>query len=65
MLGPAAIGNTIRPEAGITGAVALLVAIAGFLWETAHGQSGNEFAIVAAAWGLGYLGGLLWLRWRG
>ncbi len=49
----------------VAGTVALLVAIAGFLWETAHGQSGSEFAIVAAAGGLAYLGGLLWLRWRG
>jgi hypothetical protein len=49
----------------VAGTVALLVAIAGFLWETAHGQSGNEFAIVAAAGGIGYIGALLWLRWRG
>jgi hypothetical protein len=55
--------NTIATA--VAGTVALLVAIAGFLWETAHGQSGNEFAIVAAAGGLGYLGALLWLRWRG
>ena len=49
----------------VAGTVAMLVAIAGFLWETAHGQSGSDFAIVAAAGGIGYLGGLLWLRWRG
>ena len=49
----------------VAGTVALLVALAGFLWETANGQSGTEFAIVAAAGGIGYLAALLWLRWRG
>jgi hypothetical protein len=49
----------------VAGTVALLVAIAGFLWETARGQSGTDFAIVAAAGGIGYIGALLWLRWRG
>ena len=46
------------------GTVALLVGLVGFLWEIAHGQSGNDFAIVLAAGGIGYLGALLWLRWR-
>ncbi len=49
----------------VAGTVALLVAIAGFLWDTAHGQSGNELAMVIAAGGIGYLGAILWLRWRG
>ena len=48
----------------VAGTVAMLVAIVGFLWETAHGQSGNDFAIVVAAGGIGYIGALLWLRWR-
>ncbi len=49
----------------IAGTVALLVAMGGFLWEIAHGQSGNDFAVVVAAGGLAYIGSLLWFRWRG
>ena len=49
----------------VAGTVALLVAIAGFLWATARGQNGNDFAVVAAAGGLAYIGALLWFRWRG
>ena len=46
------------------GTVALLVGLVGFLWEIAHGQSGNDFAIVVAAGGIGYIAALVWLRWR-
>ncbi|MEO7869606.1 MAG: hypothetical protein ABIS42_03250 [Candidatus Limnocylindria bacterium] len=35
------------------------------LWEIAHGRSGFEFALVAAAAGVGYLVALLWFRRRG
>jgi hypothetical protein len=49
----------------VAGTVALLVAIAGFLWATAHGQDGSNFAVVAAAGGIAYIGALLWFRWRG
>ncbi len=49
----------------VAGTVAIVVAIAGFLWSIAHGQSGNDFAVVAAAAGIGYLGAILWFRWRG
>jgi hypothetical protein len=49
----------------IAGLAAILVALAGFLWQIAHGQSGSDFALVAAAGGIGYLGALLWFRWRG
>lgn len=49
----------------VAGTVAIVVAIAGFLWSIAHGQSGNDFAVVAAASGIGYLGAILWFRWRG
>jgi hypothetical protein len=49
----------------VAGTVALLVAIVGFLWSTAHGQSGDGFAVVIAAGGLGYMVALLWFRWRG
>jgi hypothetical protein len=49
----------------VAGTVAILVALGGFLWQIAHGQSGSDFALVAAAAGIGYLVALLWLRWRG
>jgi hypothetical protein len=49
----------------VAGTVAILVAIAGFLWSIAHGESGSGFALVAAAGGIAYLGAILWLRWRG
>jgi hypothetical protein len=49
----------------VAGTVAIVVAIAGFLWSIAHGQSGNDFAVVAAAAGIGYLGAIVWFRWRG
>ncbi len=49
----------------VAGTVAILVAIAGFLWAIAHGQSGNDFAVVGAAAGIAYLAALLWLRRRG
>lgn len=49
----------------IAGTIAIIVAIGGFLWSIAHGQSGNDFAVVAAAAGIGYLGAILWFRWRG
>ena len=49
----------------VAGTVALLVAVVGFIWSMAHGQSGNEFAVVIAAGGLGYIAALLWFRRRG
>lgn len=49
----------------VAGVVATVAAIAGFLWEIAHGQSGFEFALVAAAAGVGYLVALLWFRRQG
>lgn len=49
----------------IAGTVAIVVAIAGFLWETAQGRSGADFAVVAATAGVGYLVALVWMRWRG
>jgi hypothetical protein len=48
----------------VAGVVAIVAAIAGFLWEIAHGRSGFEFALVAAAAGVGYLVALLWFRRR-
>ncbi len=49
----------------IAGTVAVVVALAGFLWSIARGESGTDFAVVAAAAGIGYLAAILWLRWRG
>jgi hypothetical protein len=49
----------------VAGTVAIVVAIVGFLWSIAHGQSGNDFALVAASAGIGYLVAILWFRWRG
>ena len=49
----------------VAGTAAILVTIGGFLWAIAHGQSGSDFALVGAVFGLAYLGALLWFRWRG
>jgi hypothetical protein len=49
----------------IAGIAAILTAIGGFLWAIAHGQSGSDFAVVAAVAGIAYLVGIAWLRWRG
>lgn len=48
----------------VAGLAAILVALAGFVWQIANGQSGTEFALVAAVAGIGYLVALVWLRWR-
>ena len=48
----------------VAGTVATIVAIVGFLWAIAHGQSGNDFAVVVAAAGIAYLIAILWFRWR-
>lgn len=49
----------------VAGFAAIVVALGGFLWQIAHGQSGSDFALVAATGGIAYLGALLWYRWRG
>ncbi len=49
----------------IAGTVAIVVALAGFLWAIARSESGTEFAVVAAAGGIAYLVAIIWLRWRG
>jgi hypothetical protein len=48
----------------VAGLAAILVALGGFVWQIAHGQSGTDFAVVAAVAGIGYLVVLVWLRWR-
>lgn len=49
----------------VAGTVAILVALSGFVWQIAHGQSGSDFAFVAASAGIGYIVALLWFRRRG
>ena len=49
----------------VAGIAAILVALGGFLWQIARGESGSEFVLVAAAAGLAYLAALVWLRMRG
>lgn len=49
----------------VAGTVAVVVAIGGFLWAIAHGQSGDDFALVAASAGIAYLVAVLWFRSRG
>jgi hypothetical protein len=49
----------------VAGIAAILVTLGGFIWQIAHGESGSDFALVAAAAGLGYLVALVWLRMRG
>jgi hypothetical protein len=49
----------------VAGIAAIVVAIAGFMWSIAHGESGSDFAAVAAAAGIAYLVALLWFRRRG
>jgi hypothetical protein len=49
----------------VAGVTAILVALGGFFWQVAHGQSGFDFALVATAAGMGYLVALLRFRWRG
>jgi hypothetical protein len=45
--------------------VVLAAVIVAFLWEIAHGRSGNPWAPLGALGGVSYLAALLWLRWRG
>lgn len=49
----------------IAGTVAIVVAIGGFLVQTARGQDASAFALVAAAAGVAYIAGLAWLQRRG
>lgn len=49
----------------VAGVAAILVALGGFLWQMAHGESGADFALVAVAAGIAYLVAIVWLRKRG
>jgi hypothetical protein len=47
------------------GMIGALVALGGFAVAEATGHDGSEFAIVAAAVGLGYIVSVVWFRLRG
>jgi hypothetical protein len=49
----------------ISGVVLTTAVIAGFLWEIAHGRSGQPYTALGAVAGVGYVLALVWLRWRG
>ena len=49
----------------VAGTAAIVVALGGFVWQIAHGQSASDFALVAAVAGIAYLVALLWFRLRG
>jgi hypothetical protein len=46
------------------GLVLVTTVIAAFVWEIAHGRSGNPYAPLGAIAGVSYLVALVWLRWR-
>jgi hypothetical protein len=48
----------------VSGLAVITVVIVAFLWEIAHGRSGQPFALLGAIAGITYLGALVWLRWR-
>lgn len=47
-----------------SGLAVITVVIVGFLWEIAHGRSGQPFGVLGAIAGIAYLVALVWLRWR-
>jgi hypothetical protein len=46
------------------GLVLVTAVIAGFIWELAHGRSGDPYAPLGAIAGASYLIALIWFRWR-
>jgi hypothetical protein len=46
-----------------SGLAVITVVIVGFLWEIAHGRSGQPFGVLGAIAGIAYLVALVWLRW--
>jgi hypothetical protein len=47
----------------ISGLAVITAVIVGFLWEIAHGRSGQPYGLLGAIAGLAYLVALVWLRW--
>ena len=55
----------MRPaHSAVSGLAVITVVIVAFLWEIAHGRSGQPFAVLGAIAGIAYLVALVWLRWR-
>jgi TRAP-type C4-dicarboxylate transport system permease small subunit len=48
----------------IAGLVLISAVIAAFVWEIAHGRSGQPYAPLGAIAGVSYLVALVWFRWR-
>lgn len=46
------------------GNVLVLAVIGAFVWEIAHGRSGQPFTLLGALAGVSYLLAVTWLRWR-
>ena len=46
------------------GTVVIACVIGAFVWQVAHGRSGQAYANLGAISGLAYLAALIWLRWR-
>ena len=47
-----------------TGSVLILVLIGAWLWEMAHGRSGEPYVQLCSLAGLAYLSSMFWLRFR-
>jgi hypothetical protein len=48
----------------LAGLAVITTVIVAFLWEIAHGRSGQPFTLLGAIAGITYLLALAWLRWR-
>jgi hypothetical protein len=46
------------------GTVLATAVIVAFVWEIAHGRSGEPYAPLGAIAGVSYLAAVIWLRWR-
>lgn len=60
------VDNDIRAvrATAIAGLVLISAVIVAFVWEIAHGRSGQPYAPLDAIAGVSYLVALVWFRWR-
>ena len=60
------VDNDIRAvrATAIAGLVLISAVIVAFVWEIAHGRSGQPYAPLGAIAGVSYLVALVWVRWR-